>query len=297
MSRAVVEVFVRLYEQGLIYRGKRLVNWDPVLGTAVSDLEVDSEEEDGKIWTIRYPLEDGGGSISVATTRPETMLGDVAVAVNPRTSVYKHLIGKRGSCRLTARPFPSSPTTTSIQEVRHRGGEDHAGARLQRLPGRPAPRPRADQRSSRSMRRINDSAPAKYRGLDRFEARKQACGPRRLYKKISSVGKALQAARAALGPHRRDRRADAHRPVVRERWRQASPATPARRGGKGRGEVLPRALDQDLQPVAREHPGLVHLAPALVGPPDPGLVRRRREHLRRARSEGRSQSARLKRRP
>ena len=83
MSRAVIEVFVRLHEQGLIYRGKRLVNWDPELGTAVSDLEVDSEEEDGKIWEIRYPLEDGSGSLVVATTRPETMLGDVAVAVHP----------------------------------------------------------------------------------------------------------------------------------------------------------------------------------------------------------------------
>ncbi|MDH4322704.1 MAG: class I tRNA ligase family protein, partial [Betaproteobacteria bacterium] len=86
MSRAVVEVFVRLYEQGLIYRGKRLVNWDPVLGTAVSDLEVDSEEEDGTIWEIRYPGE--GFSLTVATTRPETMLGDVAVAVNPKDARY-----------------------------------------------------------------------------------------------------------------------------------------------------------------------------------------------------------------
>src|SRR5438874_12480743 len=92
MSRAVVEVFVRLYEEGLIYRGKRLVNWDPVLGTAVSDLEVDTEEEDGKIWEIRYPLEDGSGSISVATTRPETMLGDVAVAVNPKDPRYSKLV-------------------------------------------------------------------------------------------------------------------------------------------------------------------------------------------------------------
>jgi valyl-tRNA synthetase len=88
MSRAVVEVFVRLYEQGLIYRGKRLVNWDPVLGTAVSDLEVDSEEEDGKLWEIRYPgAEDASSHASgvvVATTRPETMLGDVAGAVHPQ---------------------------------------------------------------------------------------------------------------------------------------------------------------------------------------------------------------------
>src|SRR5690348_11182031 len=95
MSRAVTEVFVRWYEEGLIYRGKRLVNWDPELGTAVSDLEVDSEEEDGRIWEIRYPLEDGNGSVVVATTRPETMLGDVAVAVHPEDSRYQRLVGKR----------------------------------------------------------------------------------------------------------------------------------------------------------------------------------------------------------
>src|SRR5512134_2589855 len=106
MSRAVAEVFVRLHEEGLIYRGKRLVNWDPVLGTAVSDLEVDSEEEDGSIWTIRYPLEDGNGSISVATVRPETMLGDVAVAVNPKDARYSKLIGKRVRLPLTERSIP-----------------------------------------------------------------------------------------------------------------------------------------------------------------------------------------------
>jgi len=106
MSRAVIEVFVRLHEQGLIYRGKRLVNWDPVLGTAVSDLEVDSEEEDGKIWEIRYPLEDGGGSVVVATTRPETMLGDVAVAVNPKDERYTKLVGKRVQLPLTGRTIP-----------------------------------------------------------------------------------------------------------------------------------------------------------------------------------------------
>jgi valyl-tRNA synthetase len=106
MSRAVVEVFVRLHEEGLIYRGKRLVNWDPVLGTAVSDLEVDSEEEDGKIWEIRYPLEDGPGSVAVATTRPETILGDVAVAVNPKDKRYTKLVGKRVKLPLTGRTIP-----------------------------------------------------------------------------------------------------------------------------------------------------------------------------------------------
>jgi valyl-tRNA synthetase len=104
MSRAVVEVFVRFYEEGLIYRGKRLVNWDPVLGTAVSDLEVDSEEEDGKIWEIRYPGE--GFSLTVATTRPETLLGDVAVAVNPKDERYAHLVGKHVQLPLAGRSIP-----------------------------------------------------------------------------------------------------------------------------------------------------------------------------------------------
>jgi len=104
MSRAVVEVFVRLYEEGLVYRGKRLVNWDPVLGTAVSDLEVDSEEEDGRIWEIRYPGE--GFSVSVATTRPETMLGDVAVAVHPKDERYAQLVGKTVTLPLTGRTIP-----------------------------------------------------------------------------------------------------------------------------------------------------------------------------------------------
>ncbi|HTP62172.1 MAG TPA: valine--tRNA ligase [Burkholderiales bacterium] len=104
MSQAVVEVFVRLHEQGLIYRGKRLVNWDPQLGTAVSDLEVDSEEENGKIWEIRYPGE--GFSLTVATTRPETMLGDVAVAVNPKDERYATFVGKQVALPLTGRRIP-----------------------------------------------------------------------------------------------------------------------------------------------------------------------------------------------
>jgi valyl-tRNA synthetase len=104
MSRAVVEVFVRLHEEGLIYRGKRLVNWDPQLGTAVSDLEVDTEEENGKIWEIRYPGE--GFSLTVATTRPETMLGDVAVAVNPKDGRYAQYVGKEVEIPLTGRRIP-----------------------------------------------------------------------------------------------------------------------------------------------------------------------------------------------
>jgi len=106
LSKAVTEVFVRLYEEGLIYRGKRLVNWDPVLHTAVSDLEVVAQEEDGFLWHIRYPLADGGGHLTVATTRPETMLGDAAVAVHPEDERYKKLIGKKVQLPLTGREIP-----------------------------------------------------------------------------------------------------------------------------------------------------------------------------------------------
>jgi len=106
LSKAVQEVFVRLYDEGLIYRGKRLVNWDPKLHTAISDLEVVSEEENGSMWHFRYPLEDGSGHLVVATTRPETMLGDTAVAVHPKDERYAHLIGKNIRLPITDRLIP-----------------------------------------------------------------------------------------------------------------------------------------------------------------------------------------------
>jgi valyl-tRNA synthetase len=106
LSRTVTETFVRLYREGLIYRGKRLVNWDPELHTAVSDLEVVSEEEDGFMWHICYPLADGSGSLTVATTRPETMLGDTAVMVHPEDERYRHLLGKKVKLPLCDREIP-----------------------------------------------------------------------------------------------------------------------------------------------------------------------------------------------
>ncbi|MEQ1528299.1 MAG: valine--tRNA ligase [Methylococcales bacterium] len=106
MSDAVQEVFIRLYQEGLIYRGKRLVNWDPVLHTAVSDLEVLSEEENGFMWTIRYPLSNGTGHLLVATTRPETLLGDAAVAIHPNDERYQHLLGEFVELPLTGRRIP-----------------------------------------------------------------------------------------------------------------------------------------------------------------------------------------------
>jgi len=172
MSRAVVEVFVRLQEEGLIYRGKRLVNWDPVLGTAVSDLEVDSEEEDGKIWEIKYPLADGSGALVVATTRPETLLGDVAVAVNPDDWRYQHLIGKRVQLPLTGRTIPVIADSYVDREFgtgcvkitpAHDFNDYQVGQRHQLEP----------LNILTLAATLNDNAPEAYRGLDRFDARQR----------------------------------------------------------------------------------------------------------------------------
>jgi valyl-tRNA synthetase len=106
LSEAVVETFVRLFEEGKIYRGPRLVNWDPVLKTAISDLEVVNSEEQGKLWSIRYPRTDGKGDVIVATTRPETLLGDTCVAVHPNDERYRDLVGKTVELPLTGRQIP-----------------------------------------------------------------------------------------------------------------------------------------------------------------------------------------------
>jgi valyl-tRNA synthetase len=172
MSQAVVEVFVRLHEQGLIYRGKRLVNWDPVLGTAVSDLEVDSEEEDGRIWEIRYPLADGSGSLVVATTRPETLLGDTAVAVHPGDDRYKALVGREVLLPLAGRSIPIIADdyvdpefgTGCVKITPAHDFNDYAVGQRHGLP----------QVNVMTLdARISDAGPQTYRGLDRFEARKR----------------------------------------------------------------------------------------------------------------------------
>ncbi len=175
MSAGVIETFVRLYEQGLIYRGKRLVNWDPVLGTAVSDLEVESVEEDGSLWHIRYPLVEPSGELThliVATTRPETMLGDVAVMVHPEDERYKHLIGKKVKLPLVNRELPIIADDyvdlefgTGVVKVTpahdfndYQVGQRHGLALINILT---------------LDAKINDAAPTQYQGLDRFDARKQ----------------------------------------------------------------------------------------------------------------------------
>ena len=170
-SKVVTETFVKLYEQGLIYRGKRLVNWDPVLQSAVSDLEVENEEKDGSLWHIAYPLADGSGQLVVATTRPETMLGDVAVMVHPEDERYKHLIGQTVTLPLVGRQIP-------IIADEYVDKEFGTGV-VKVTPAHDQNDYAVGQRHSLPMicvltltATINDNAPEKYRGLDRFAARK-----------------------------------------------------------------------------------------------------------------------------
>ncbi|WAW11112.1 valine--tRNA ligase [Oxalobacter vibrioformis] len=171
-SNIVTEVFVRLYEEGLIYRGKRLVNWDPVLGTALSDLEVVSEEEDGFMWHIRYLLADGSGHLTVATTRPETMLGDTAVAVDPTDERYIHLVGKELTLPLTGRKIPVIADeyvdkdfgTGCVKITPAHDFNDYAVGQRHHL----------DIINIFTLdAKINENAPAAYQGMDRFDARKQ----------------------------------------------------------------------------------------------------------------------------
>ncbi len=171
LNRIVTETFVRLYNEGLIYRGKRLVNWDPVLHTAVSDLEVVSEEEEGSLWHIRYPLADGSGHLTVATTRPETMLGDTAVMVHPEDERYKHLIGKKVKLPLTEREIPIIADayvdlefgTGCVKVTPAHDFNDYAVGQRHGLP----------IISILTLdAKMNDNAPAKYQGMDRFDARK-----------------------------------------------------------------------------------------------------------------------------
>ncbi|CAG1019405.1 valyl-tRNA synthetase [Burkholderiaceae bacterium] len=172
LSPVVTETFVRLYEEGLIYRGKRMVNWDPVLKSAVSDLEVESEEEDGSLWHIRYPLADGSGEVVVATTRPETMLGDTAVMVHPDDERYAALIGKQVTLPLCDRTIPVIADdyvdrefgTGVVKVTPAHDTNDYAVGQRHRLPIIGVLTLDA---------KINDNAPAAYRGMDRFTARKK----------------------------------------------------------------------------------------------------------------------------
>ncbi|MGH6717974.1 MAG: valine--tRNA ligase, partial [Alphaproteobacteria bacterium] len=173
LSRAVRKVFVDLYRAGLVYRDKRLVNWDPVLHTAISDLEVESREVKGSLWHLRYPIEGQAGTfITVATTRPETMLGDTAVAVHPDDERYRHLIGRHAILPLVGRRLPIVADAYSDPEkgtgaVKITPAHDFNDFEVGRRHGL------AMVNVLDAEARINDAAPEPYRGLDRFQARKK----------------------------------------------------------------------------------------------------------------------------
>ena len=211
LSAAVRETFVRLYEDGLIYRGKRLVNWDPVLQTAVSDLEVVSGEEDGSLWHIRYPLADGSGHVEVATTRPETMLGDTAVAVHPDDDRYRGLVGSMVELPLTERRIPVVADAMVDPEFGtgcvkitpahdfndYQVGERHGLQRINIL--------------TRDAR-IADTAPERYRGLDRFEARA------RIVEDLAARGLLARTEAHRMTVPRGDRSHAAIEPYLTDQW-------------------------------------------------------------------------------
>ncbi|WP_296560328.1 valine--tRNA ligase [Pigmentiphaga sp.] len=211
MSRGVAEVFTRLYEQGLIYRGKRLVNWDPKLLTAVSDLEVVSEEEDGHLWHIRYPVDGGDAAIVVATTRPETMLGDVAVMVHPEDERYQALIGKQVRLPLTGRLIPVIADdyvdrefgTGAVKVTPAHDFNDYAVGQRHGLP----------MISVLTLDgRINDEAPEVYRGLDRFEART------RIVADLDAQGLLAEVKKHKLMVPRGDRTNAIIEPMLTDQW-------------------------------------------------------------------------------
>jgi valyl-tRNA synthetase len=211
LSTAVTEVFVRLYNEGLIYRGKRLVNWDPVLQTAVSDLEVVSEEEDGFIWEISYPLEDGSGHLMVATTRPETLLGDTAVAVNPADERYTHLIGK--SVRL-----PVAERTIPIIADDYVDREFGTGV-VKITPAHDFNDWQVGQRHHLAAinvltldARMNDLAPAEYQGLDRYVARQK------ILDELQARGLLVSAKPHKLQIPRGDRTHAVIEPMLTDQW-------------------------------------------------------------------------------
>ena len=275
LSRAVQTIFKRLFDDGLIYRAERIINWCPRCMTALSDIEVDHTEDEGELVSIRYG--DGDDSIVVATTRVETMLGDTAVAVHPDDPRYSHLVGREIELPLSGRRIPvvADPHvdpefgTGAVKVTPAHDPDDFEIGRRHELPSLMI----MDERGV-----ITAHGP--FDGLDRFEARPAVrqraarAGPDR------RRAAALPARGRALRPVRHDRRAAAVAAVVRQ-------GGPAGQGGRRRGQGRPGGdpPGRDVRPVlrlGRRHARLVHQPPAVVGAPDPGLVLvQRRDRLRR----------------
>jgi valyl-tRNA synthetase len=211
LSKVVTETFVRLYDDGLIYRGKRLVSWDPTLKSAVSDLEVESEEEDGFIWHIRYPLANGKGDVTVATTRPETMLGDTAVMVHPEDERYAALVGQQVSLPLCDRLIPIIADayvdrafgTGVVKVTPAHDVNDYAVGQRHKLP----------MLSVLDLdAKVNHNAPEAYRGLDRFVARKKVVAD------LDALGLLVETKKHRLQVPRCARTGQVVEPMLTDQW-------------------------------------------------------------------------------
>ncbi|HFC8841287.1 TPA: valine--tRNA ligase [Neisseria subflava] len=234
-AETVTEVFVRLFEQGLIYRGKRLVNWDPVLGTAVSDLEVESVEEQGSMWHIRYPLADNPAeAVIVATTRPETLLGDVAVAVNPEDERYTHLIGKELILPLTGRTIPviadeyvEKDFGTGCVKITpahdfndYEVGKRHDTRLINVFDLEAKVLANAEVFNFKGEAQQGFALPEKYAGLDRFAARKQMVAD------LQEQGFLVEIKPHTLMTPKGDRTGSVIEPMLTNQWFVAMSATP-----------------------------------------------------------------------
>ncbi|WP_127292214.1 valine--tRNA ligase [Neisseria meningitidis] len=234
-AETVTEVFVRLFEQGLIYRGKRLVNWDPVLGTAVSDLEVESVEEQGSMWHIRYPLADNPAeAVIVATTRPETLLGDVAVAVNPEDERYTHLIGKELILPLTGRTIPviadeyvEKDFGTGCVKITpahdfndYEVGKRHDTRLVNVFDLEAKVLANAEVFNFKGEAQPSFALPEKYAGLDRFAARKQMVAD------LQEQGFLVEIKAHTLMTPKGDRTGSVIEPMLTSQWFVAMSATP-----------------------------------------------------------------------
>jgi len=236
LSKAVTETFVRLYNEGLIYRGKRLVNWDPKLHTAVSDLEVVQEEEDGFMWHIRYPLADGSGHLTVATTRPETMLGDVAVMVHPEDERYRHLIGKKVKLPLCDRDIPIIADeyvdrefgTGVVKVTPAHDFNDYAVGQRHKL--EPICILTLDAK-------INEHAPTQYQGMDRFDARKK------IVEDLQAAGVFDKAEKHKLKVPRGDRTGVVIEPMLTDQWFVAMSKPGPDKGGQRGKSITAQALE------------------------------------------------------
>ena len=253
-AETVTEVFVRLFEQGLIYRGKRLVNWDPVLGTAVSDLEVESVEEQGSMWHIRYPLADNPAeAVIVATTRPETLLGDVAVAVNPEDERYTHLIGKELILPLTGRTIPviadeyvEKDFGTGCVKITpahdfndYEVGKRHDTRLINVFDLEAKVLANAEVFNFKGEAQQGFALPEKYAGLDRFAARKQMVAD------LQEQGLLVEIKAHTLMTPKGDRTGSVIEPMLTSQWFVAMSATP--NGGEPDSEFKGLSLANKAQ--------------------------------------------------